>query len=81
MKGDAALVSAEPHAHVVAAVVKWSHEFIEQPHDVFGGLPVCPFAKAARLKDTIRFEVHSFAMDDPLDTDGEIMVLVRDFAQ
>jgi hypothetical protein len=81
MKGDAALVSAEPHAHVVAAVVKWSHEFIEQPHDVFGGLPVCPFAKAARLKDTIRFEVHSFAMGDPLDTDGDIMVLVRDFAQ
>jgi hypothetical protein len=47
------LVSAEPQAHVVAAVVKWSQEFIEQPHDVFGGLPVCPFAKAARLKDTV----------------------------
>ena len=81
MKGAAPLVSAEPNAQIVAAVVKWSQEFIEQPHGTFGGLPVCPFAKAARLKETIRFEVRSYAMDDPLDTDGQIMALVQDFAQ
>ncbi len=81
MKAAAPPVSSEPHAEVVAAVAKWSQEFIEQRHDVFGGLPVCPFAKAARLKDTIRFEVRSFVMDDPLDTDGPIMSLVREFAR
>ena len=47
---------------VIAAVVKWSESFIEQPHEIFGGLPVCPFARAARLKETIRFEVRSFDM-------------------
>jgi hypothetical protein len=81
LRAAAPLVSSEPQADVVAAVEKWSQEFIEQPHDVFGGLPVCPFAKAARLKDSIRFEVRSFAMDDPLDTDGPIMSLVREFAR
>jgi hypothetical protein len=41
---------------VVAAVVKWSAAFLEQPHEIVGGLPICPFARAARLKETIRFE-------------------------
>ena len=66
---------------VIAAVLKWSEEFIEQPHEIFGGLPICPFARAARLKETIRFEVRSFAMDDPLDANGELMRLVEEFAR
>ena len=65
---------------VIDAVVRWSEEFIEQPHEIFGGLPVCPFARAARLRRTIRFEARSFAMDDPLEPDGEILTLVREFA-
>lgn len=68
-------------ADVIDAIVKWSEEFIERPHEIFGGLPVCPFARAARLKQTIRFEVRSFALDDPLDPDGDLLTLVRDFAQ
>jgi hypothetical protein len=66
---------------VVAAIVKWSQDVIEQPHDIFGRLPACPFARAARLKETIRFEVRSFSVDDPLDPGGEVMALVRDFSQ
>ena len=66
---------------VIAAVVKWSEEFIEQPHEIFGGLPVCPFARAARLRETIRFEVRPFALDDPLDAGGGIVALIREFAQ
>jgi len=66
---------------VIDAVVRWSEEFIEQPHEIFGGLPVCPFARAARLKRTIRFEVRHFDLADTLEPDGEIMTLVREFAQ
>jgi len=71
-----------PEAHksdVIDAVVKWSESFIEQPHEIFGGLPVCPFARAARLKETIRFEVRSFDMDDALEAGGDLLRLVGEF--
>jgi len=68
-------------ADVITAVLKWSEDFIEQPHEIFGDLPVCPFARAARLKETIRFEVRPFALDDPLDEGGELLRLVGEFAR
>jgi hypothetical protein len=68
-------------ADVIDAVVRWSEGFIEQPHEIFGGLPVCPFARAARLKQTIRFEVRRFCLDDTLEPNGELMTFVREFAQ
>ena len=64
---------------VVAAVLQWSKAVIEQPHRRFGNLPICPFAKAARLKNAIRFEVLPFDLDDPLESSGEIMVLMGEF--
>jgi hypothetical protein len=66
---------------VIDAVVKWSEDFVEQPHEIFGGLPVCPFARAARIKQTIRFEVRPFALDDPLEPNGDILTLVREFVE
>src|SRR5262249_1952598 len=58
---------------IVAAMERWSEEFIEQPHHIVGDLPVCPFAKAARLKKSIRFEVLPFDAGDPLERDGTIL--------
>jgi len=66
---------------IVAAMERWSEEFVEQPHHVVGDLPVCPFAKAARLKKCIRFEVLQFDPDDPLERDGAILTLAREFLQ
>jgi hypothetical protein len=63
---------------IIAAMQRWSEEFIEQPHWVVGDLPVCPFAKAARLKKTVRFDVLAFDLTDPLDPTGAILTLVRD---
>jgi hypothetical protein len=60
-------------------MLRWSEHFIEQPDPVFGGLPVCPFAKAARLKRSIRFEVRGFAASDPSDSDGRVMTLIEEF--
>jgi hypothetical protein len=60
---------------IVGAMLQWSEDFIEKPNWVFGDLPVCPFAKAARLKQTIRFEVTPFDLDDPLEHGGAIMNL------
>jgi hypothetical protein len=75
------LASTGRDGDVIDAVVKWSEEFIEKPHEIFGGLPVCPFARAARLKQTIRFEVRRFDLDDPLDPHGDILTLVGEFAE
>ena len=73
------VVTRECRDAAIAAVVDWSERFIEHPHEIFGGLPICPFARAARLKQTIRFEVRRFAMDDPLHTGGELLSLVTEF--
>jgi len=66
---------------LIDAVVKWSENFIEQPHEIFGGLPVCPFARAARLKETIRFEVRPFDLDDTLDAGGDLLRLIGEFVE
>src|SRR5262245_66358577 len=66
---------------VVAAIERWSAEFTEPPHHIVGDLPVCPFARAARLKKSIRFEVLPFDADDPLERDGAILTLVRELPQ
>ena len=60
---------------ITAEMRRWSEHFIEQPDPVFGGLPICPFAKAARLKCSIRFEVLSFA-SDPFEPDSRVMTLI-----
>jgi hypothetical protein len=78
--GPATPVVTSREGAALDAVLRWSEQFIEQPHEVFGGLSVCPFARAARLKQTIRFEIRPFALDDPLELDGDIMGL-REFAR
>lgn len=67
------------HDDITAEVLRWSEHFIEQPDPVFGGLPVCPFAKAARLKRSMRFEVLGFAATDPFESDGRVMTLIEEF--
>jgi hypothetical protein len=64
---------------VIAQMLRWSQDFIEQTHRVFGGLPICPFAKAARLRQSIRFEVLSFSAADPFEPDGRVMTLIGEF--
>lgn len=66
---------------VVTEVLAWSANALERAHPIFGGLPVCPFARAARLKGTIRFEVRAFSVNDPLDLGGELLELIADFAR
>jgi hypothetical protein len=73
--------SATRDDEVVAAMVRWSEDFIEQPNRVVSNLPVCPFAKAARLRRTVRFEVQAFRTDDPLEAGGDVFRLVEAFIQ
>ena len=47
---------------VIGAMLQWSEDFY-------------PFAKAARLKKTLRFEVMPFDLDDPLEHGGAVVSL------
>ena len=69
------------HDDIIASMLRWSEDFVEQPHAVVGDLPVCPFAKAARLSRMIQWEVRPFASNDPLNDGGELLTLVRDFSR
>ena len=69
------------HDDIIATMLRWSENFVERPHAVVGNLPLCPFAKAARLNRTIQWEVRPFASNDPLNDNSELLTLVRDFSQ
>jgi hypothetical protein len=71
--------AADERTRVLDAMVRWSEGFIEQPHPRFGDLPICPFAKAARLRQTIRFEVLAFDVTDPFEPRGGVMCLIDEF--
>lgn len=38
-------------------------DFVERPHETFGGLPVCPFAKKGRLKGEYEFRMLELTRD------------------
>jgi hypothetical protein len=42
-------VRSKTSDEVVAAMLRWSEEFIEHAHWVVRDLPICPFANATRL--------------------------------
>jgi len=77
----AAAVRPAVRDELIDAMLRWSEEFVEQSQPVFGNLPVCPFAKAARLRRTIRFEVMPFDGMDPLEDAGAVLTLVREFSR
>ena len=48
---------APDQAEIVRELIQYIVDFVEQPHPKLGNLPVCPFARRARLENRIRFEV------------------------
>jgi hypothetical protein len=60
---------------IVSEILRGPEDAIEKRHRIFGDLPVCPFARAARLKRSIHFEVLPVALEDPLGREGAIMEL------
>jgi hypothetical protein len=65
---------------IVREVLAWSVDALEQRHAGFGDLPICPFARATRLKQAIRFEVRAFSVSDRLGPGSALLRLVSDFA-
>ncbi|MGV0024849.1 DUF1415 family protein [Phormidesmis priestleyi] len=67
-------------ARVIAAMIQHLQDVLEQPHPVFRGLPICPFAKQARLQGKIDFQVQRFRLDD-LTSSSPLMVMIHRFAK
>ncbi|XGV94572.1 MAG: hypothetical protein ACAF41_17685 [Leptolyngbya sp. BL-A-14] len=56
---------------VIATMIQYLETVLEQPHPVFGGLPICPFSKKARLQNKIFYQVLVLTMDQ-LQADSEL---------
>lgn len=71
----------KPHedseAEVIHRMVEYMKEFLEKPDQVFRGLPICPFARKARLENRILYKVHRFAMSP----DVAEMEMIQKFCQ
>ena len=46
---------APDHAEIVRELTRYIVDFVEQPHPKLGNLPVCPFARKARLENRVQF--------------------------
>ncbi len=51
-------------AEIVKALTENLVNFIEVPHPAFAGMPVCPFAKQARLKGLIDIKIVDFNLEE-----------------
>lgn len=53
---------------IIEEMTENAKNVIERPHPVFSGLPVCPFAKKARLQNQLLHVVYPFDVTlDPID--------------
>lgn len=57
---------AQDHAEIVRELSQHIIDFVERPHPKFANLPICPFARKARLENRIQFEVLELTCDGVL---------------
>lgn len=49
--------SADRTDEIVSHMIQYLESVLEKPHSIFGELPICPFAKGARLQNRIFYKV------------------------
>ena len=57
---------APGRAEIVREFAQYIIDFVEQPQPKLGNLPVCPFARKARLENRIQFKVLELTRDGVL---------------
>ena len=58
---------ARDHTVIVRELTQYIVDFVEQPHPKLGNLPICPFARKARLENRVQFEVRELTREGALD--------------
>lgn len=67
-------------SEVLDRMLDYIQQTIEAPHLVFGGMPICPFARKARLANKFLYKVYEFSAAD-LSGHSELMRLIEEFGQ
>jgi hypothetical protein len=70
-------LSQDTETEVIHCMVEYMKEFLEKPHQVFRGLPICPFARKARLENRIFYKVYRFSTVP----DDQVVELIKEFCQ
>lgn len=71
-------MSSNSETDTIARMVQYLETVLEQPHPVFGGLPICPFSKKARLQNKIRYKVLVLTMEQ-LQAGSELRQAIASF--
>ncbi|WP_413167163.1 hypothetical protein ACL6C3_10745 [Capilliphycus salinus ALCB114379] len=66
---------------IIEQTIEYMMDFLEQPHPVFGGLPVCPYTRKARLSNKILYKVDDFYMNSSLNFDSNFIQTIQEFSQ
>lgn len=56
-------------------------EFVEKPHPLFSGFPICPFSKKARQEDKIMFSVYPFSLESNAQSASELFEVMEEFTK
>ncbi len=70
--------SEERTDEIVSHMIQYLESVLEKPHSIFGGLPICPFAKRARLQNKILYQVLPLRAVE-LAFNAELMHLIEEF--
>lgn len=68
-------------AQAIHLMVEYMKEFLEKPHPVFGDMPVCPFARKARLENRILYKVVPFCIHADFNPNSLVMKMIHEFCQ
>lgn len=69
----------ESETEIIESTLRWMTEFVELPHPIFSDLPICPFAKKARLANQILFKIERFSALTEFDGDSTIIKSIHEF--
>jgi hypothetical protein len=72
---------SETDVEIIGRMMEYMQNFLEQPHPIFGDMPVCPFAQAARLKQKIFYRVYPFSSSEDLHSESALIKLVETLHQ
>ncbi|EAW33856.1 hypothetical protein [Lyngbya sp. PCC 8106] len=68
-------------SEIIQRTIEYMTDFLEQPHPIFGGLPVCPFTRKARLSNQILYKVDHFDINSSLNLDSTLIQSIQEFHQ
>jgi hypothetical protein len=64
---------------IINFMKKYIQTYIEKPNAIFGNMPICPFAKKARLDNKICYVVYAFEPCGNLSQYSDLLDLIRKF--